>query len=207
MKESYDQVDHKPAPQRAVHTEDEYTQEQPYRPDAGHLVTGLYHSQDDAERAFQGLTTTHGYRPEDVSVLMSDETRKRYWNADITSDRPIEEGSRALEGLGLGGAVGGSVGAVIGAVAAIGTSLVFPGIGLVVAGPIAGLIAGGAAGGAAGGLFGALIGAGIPDERAEAYEQGLRDGGIVLGTHARDEEHAAALARDMESYGGTNVRV
>ncbi len=173
----------------------------------GPLVTGLYRDPDEVERAYGDLTTKHGYRPEDVSVLMSDETRKRYWNADISPDgAKITEGSKALEGLGVGSAVGGTLGALIGGIAAIGTTVLFPGLGIVIAGPLAAAFAGAGAGGATGGLLGALVGAGIPEERAVEYERGLNEGGIVLGTRARDAEHARELERHYSSYGATNIR-
>ena len=70
---------------------------------------------------------------------------------------------------------------------------------------IAGAIAGAGAGGAAGTILGALIGAGIPEDRAKEYESGIREGGIVLGTRARDDAHAAELERDFTSYGGRDV--
>lgn len=172
------------------------------------LVTGLYSNRDDAERAYSDLTTRHGYQPADVNVLMSDETRKKYWNSDINAAGPTtyEEGSKALEGMGVGSAVGGTLGAIIGGIAAIGTNVLFPGLGLVVAGPLAAALAGAGAGGATGGLLGALVGAGIPEERAVEYERGLNEGGVVIGTHARDEAHAAELERDYATYGASNVR-
>ena len=74
-----------------------------------------------------------------------------------------------------------------------------------VAGPIAGAIAGAGAGGATGTLVGALIGAGIPENRAAEYERGLRDGGSVLGTRAKDDIHASELERDFTGYGARNV--
>lgn len=49
--------------------------------------------------------------------------------------------------MGIGSAIGGTIGAVAAAVAAAGTSLVFPGLGIVVAGPLAASLAGGGAGG------------------------------------------------------------
>jgi uncharacterized protein YjbJ (UPF0337 family) len=172
------------------------------------LVTGLYNRPEDAQRAYSDLTTRHGYKPDDVSVLMSDDTRKRYFDADtrLEGAAPEGEGSKALEGMGVGSALGGTLGAIIGGIAAIGTNVLFPGLGLVVAGPLAAALAGAGAGGATGGLLGALVGAGIPEERAVEYERGLNEGGIVLGTHARDEEHAAQLERDYANYGATNVR-
>jgi uncharacterized protein YjbJ (UPF0337 family) len=180
------------------------------RDTSGRLVTGLYESPEHAGRAYQDLTTRHGYTSEDVSVLMSDETRARHFGSaepgrefeDATSH---ESGSKAAEGAGIGGATGLGVGAALGALLAAATSIAIPGLGLVVAGPIAGAIAGAGAGGAAGTIMGALIGAGIPEERAQVYDRGIREGGIVLGTRARDDAHAAELERDFTTYGGRDV--
>jgi uncharacterized protein YjbJ (UPF0337 family) len=172
---------------------------------AGGYVTGLYSTPDAASRAYQDLTTRHGYKPEDVNVLMTDETRKRHFG-DVKPGTELEGGTKAAEGMGVGGAIGGGVGAAIAALFAVGTSIAIPGLGLVVAGPIAAALAGAGAGAATGGLIGALVGAGIPEERAREYERGLNDGGIVIGTRARDAAHAAELEKDFGSYGGSNVR-
>lgn len=172
---------------------------------AGGYVTGLYSTPDAASRAYQDLTTRHGYRPEDVNVLMTDDTRKRHFG-DVKPGTELEGGTKAAEGMGVGGAIGGGVGAAIAALFAVGTSIAIPGLGLVVAGPIAAALAGAGAGAATGGLIGALVGAGIPEERAREYERGLSEGGIVIGTRARDAAHAAELEKDFGSYGGSNVR-
>ena len=172
---------------------------------SGHLVTGLYDSPEHAGRAYNDLTTKHGYKSDDVSVLMSDETRQRHFG-DVKPGTEFKTGSKAAEGAGVGGAAGISVGAVLGGLLAAATSIAIPGIGLIVAGPLAGAIAGAGAGGAAGTLIGALIGAGIPEERAKVYDEGIRGGGIVLGTRARDEAHAAELERDFTTYGGRDIR-
>ena len=168
------------------------------------LVTGLYNSPEHAGRAYHDLTTRHGYKADDVSVLMSDETRKRHFG-DVKPGTEFKTGSKAAEGAGVGGAAGLGVGAALGAILAAATSIAIPGVGLIVAGPIAGAIAGAGAGGAAGGLLGALIGAGIPEERAKVYDEGIRHGGIVLGTRARDEAHAAELERDFTTHGGRDI--
>jgi len=171
---------------------------------AGGYVTGLYSTPESATKAYQDLTTRHGYKSDDINVLMSDETRKRHFG-DVKPGTELESGTKAAEGMGVGGAIGGGVGAAVAAIFAVGTSIAIPGLGLVVAGPIAAALAGAGAGAATGGLIGALVGAGIPEERAAQYEQGLKNGGIVLGTRARDDAHAAELENDFGSYGGTNV--
>src|SRR5688572_11380137 len=48
----------------------------------GRYVTGLY-TPESADRAYQELTSKHGYKSDDISVLMSDDTRKKYYG-DVT---------------------------------------------------------------------------------------------------------------------------
>jgi uncharacterized protein YjbJ (UPF0337 family) len=170
----------------------------------GRYVTGLY-TPETANRAYEGLTTKHGYKSDDISVMMSDDTRKKHFG-DVTPGTELSGGTKAAEGLGKGAAIGGGIGAALAALFAVGTSLVIPGLGLVVAGPIAAALAGAGAGGATGGLIGALIGAGIPEDRAREYERGINEGGVLIGTRYRDDEHARELERDFTAYGGRNVR-
>ena len=172
----------------------------------GALVTGMYNSPEHAQRAYDDLTSRHGYKANEISVMMSDESRKKHFG-DAKPGMELEHGSKAAEGAGKGGGIGMGIGAALGAILAIGTSIVIPGLGIVVAGPIAAALAGAGAGGVAGGLIGAMVGAGIPEDRAVEYERGMKDGGIVIGTRARDEKHAADLQRDYEGWGGTNVKV
>ena len=167
-------------------------------------VTGLYDSPDAATRAYEGLRDRHGYDPADIDVLMTDETRSRHFG-DVEPGTEFSGGTKAAEGLGKGSAIGGGVGAALAAIFAVGTSVVIPGLGLVVAGPIAAALAGAGAGGATGGIIGALVGAGIPKDRATAYDAGLKKGGIVIGTRARDAKHAADLEREFGSYGGRDI--
>jgi uncharacterized protein YjbJ (UPF0337 family) len=167
-------------------------------------VTALYPTPEAASRAYTGLTTDHGYKSDDIDVMMSDDTRKRHFG-DAAPGTELTGGTKAAEGMGKGGMIGGGIGAALGALFAVGTSIVIPGLGLVVAGPLAAALAGLGAGGATGGLIGALVGAGIPEERAREYEHGIREGGILIGTRPRDDKHASDLARDFGSYGGRNV--
>ena len=100
------------------------------------LVTGLYDSPDSAGTAYQELTTRHGYKEDEISVVMSDDTRKRHFG-DAKPGQEFKEGSKAAEGAGIGGGLGLGVGAALGALVAAATAIAIPGLGLVVAGPIA----------------------------------------------------------------------
>lgn len=170
----------------------------------GRYVTGLFRDRESAEGAY-GSLNTRGYNTDDIDLLMTDETRNKHFNTDNTVAE-TELGSKALEGTAVGGAIGGTVGAIAAAIAAIGTSLAIPGLGIVIAGPIAAALAGAGAGGATGGLIGALIGAGIPEERAKIYDEGVRNGGIVMGVKSRNDEDADYFENEWRNkYRGESV--
>jgi len=166
------------------------------------MVTGLFRDRESAERAYNSLNT-RGYTKDDVNLLMSDDTRKKYFADDNVKD--TELGTKAWEDAGKGAAIGCGVGATLAAIAAIGTTVALPGLGLLVAGPLAAGLLGAGAGGLTGGLIGALVGAGIPEERAKLYEKGVNDGGIVMGVNARNDEDAEYLENDWKTNRGEHV--
>jgi hypothetical protein len=163
------------------------------------MVTGMFRDRDSAEVAYRSLSD-RGYSKDDVNVMMSDDTRKKYFDDEDDSDL----GSKALEGAGVGAGIGGTLGAIIAGLAAVGT-LAIPGVGLIASGPIAAALAGLGAGGAAGGLVGALVGAGIPEDRAKIYDKGIREGGIIMGVNPRSDEDAAYIEQQWRSNRGEEI--
>jgi hypothetical protein len=165
------------------------------------MMTGMFRDRTSAERAYNSLSS-RGYSKDDVNLVMSDDTRKKHFSSD-SADTDL--GDKALEGAGAGSAIGGTLGAIVGAVAAIGTSVAVPGLGLIVAGPLAAGLAGAGAGGLTGGLLGALVGSGIPEDRAKEYEHGVKEGGIVMGVHPRNEEDATYLENEWRNSNGESI--
>lgn len=165
--------------------------------DNAKLVTGLFKSKVAAEAAVDALLK-RGFSRDDISVLMSDETRSKHF--------ALASRTHAADGLGIGAAAGGTVGAVLAAIAAVGSTLFLPGLNLVIAGPIAAALAGLGAGGAAGGLIGALIGAGIPEYRAKVYEAGIKGGGILIGVEAHEDEEVDRIEELLDELGAEHVR-
>ena len=163
------------------------------------IMTSSFRDRESAERAYNAISA-RGYKDDEIHVLMSDETRTRLFPRDAEKS---DMGSKAFEGAAVGVAVGGAVGATLAGFAAAAAALTIPGLGIVVAGPIAGALAGGAAGATAGGLVGMGVGAGIPEDRARAYETDLKAGGIVLGVMPRHDEDARYFEANWR---GTNVR-
>jgi hypothetical protein len=160
----------------------------------------MFRDRDSAERAYNALPA-RGYSERDINLAMSDETRRRHFG----DGRESELGNKAAEGAGVGGAVGATIGAIGAAIAAVGTSLVIPGLGIVLAGPAAAALAGAGAGGVTGGLIGALVGWGIPEERVKNYEEGIKQGGIVMGVTPRSDEDAEYIEREWRNNRGEHV--
>jgi len=117
-------------------------------------------------------------------------------------DNAAEDGAAA--GAGVGALTGGGAGLLAG----LGT-LAIPGIGPVIAGGwllagAVGALAGAAVGGAAGGLLGALANAGVSEEEAHVYAEGVRRGGTLLSVRAEDDR-AETIAAILRHAGGVDI--
>jgi hypothetical protein len=179
-------------------------------PRAARMVTGLFTSKENAERGYRAATRL-GYENSDIDVLMSEETRNRYFSpahdtktdlsCDSTKDT-AEDGQSADE---LGGPAGGTIGTIAPAVAGVGTLLLVPVLGVLAAGPVVAALTAAGAVGLAGALIGALTKWGIPERRVEEYEQGIRAGGVLMGVRPRSDEDASNLVREWQGSGGELV--
>ncbi len=160
------------------------------------VVTGLFRDKDSAERAYLAAAQA-GYSSNDIDIIMSEETRERYYGKNATLE--TEVGNKSSEGAALGGTIGAAVGAIAAAVTATGTVLVLPALGLVVAGPLAAGLAGAGAGGISGGFVGALIGWAIPEDTLKKYESDVKDGGILIGVKTKNEVDANRFRQEWAS--------
>ncbi len=170
-----------------------YTPE--YRND---YVSKVFNTREDADRAYNDLSSK-GYSQDDINVMMSDDTRDRYFSDENAHDSALAD--NVADNAGTGSLIGGGIGAVVGAIAAIGSNVLLPGLGLIVAGPLAAGLAGAGAGAATGGLIGALTGMGVPEEEAEHYKNQVKDGGIYMGFKPRHEDDARSTYDNW--YGNT----
>jgi hypothetical protein len=120
-----------------------------------------------------------------------------------------QNGTKAGEGLGAGAAIGGVLGAIIAGLTATGSIIAVATTGgaatPLVAGPLAAALAGLGIGGLGGGIIGALVGAGIPEEKARAYEEGLKTGGILVGVSA-DSTRTDQVRQIFERDGAVDIQ-
>lgn len=156
------------------------------------MLTGMFSEYEEAERAYHTLLE-HGYHKDEINLMMSQETHKKYF---VNEDADTEIHDKTLQGAEVGAAIGATGGAIAGVAIALGISVAIPGLGFVLAGAILAGISGAAAGMITGGLAGALSGVGIPEEKALLYEEGIREGKIVMGVHPHNTEDAKFIEND-----------
>ncbi len=165
------------------------------------MVTGLFKDSQSVERGYE-VIVQRGYGKGDINVVMSDDTRRRYFSDDRQID--TELGRKVAEGGELGGPMGGTIGTILPVIIAVGV-VALPGLGLILAGPVAVALAAAGAAGLTFGLIGALSDWGIPEERAKQYETGIHDGGILMGVRPHSEEDARYFEQQWEAIGGLHV--
>jgi hypothetical protein len=135
-------------------------------------ISGLFDTHAEASRAVSAL--------EDAGV------------SDVSIVSPEKHGS--TEGTAAGAGIGAAVGGVGGLLAGLGTFAI-PGVGPVVgAGWLATTLIGAMAGGAAGGILGSLTEAGIDEDEAHVYAEGIKRGATLVTARVDETEAEAAEA-------------
>jgi hypothetical protein len=167
------------------------------------MLTAVFRNHRDARVAYDRLLV-RGYTSDEISLLMSESTRAKYVEEEGVEPHKEEVGSMAVEGMGVGGAIGTVVGATAAAIAGIGITLTLPAIGVVV-GPLAYAFGGAGAGAVAGGLIGGLIGLGISEPNAKAYEEVLKNGGVVVGVSPHNADDDREIRKDFKELGGEHI--
>ena len=141
-------------------------------------ITGLFDDYDDANDAVGELVAT-GVPRDEISLVANNATG--WYKAD-----DAEAGEDAATGAGLGAVVGGAGGLATG----LGL-MAIPGLGPVVAAgwlaaTAVGAVGGALVGGAAGGIIGAMTKAGVPENDAHVYAEGVRRGGTMVTARVED---------------------
>lgn len=155
-------------------------------------IIALYDNHRDALQAARRLKTCL-FPKEDIALVGGGEEMR----ASAAAERGGDDEARAV--ISGAAAAGGTVGAGAGFLAGLGL-LPIPGMGSVVAiGWLVSMLLGAGLGVAAGGLVGALIAAGVPEEEAHAYAEGVRRGGtlVVARVDPRRAKRARAILRNQ----------
>lgn len=145
---------------------------------------GIFPNYNEAQDALNALQHS-GFAMNQVSIIAkdSDQLQNDNQHSDVVV-KTVTDTTHVEDGAKTGGTTGGAVGGITGLLVGLGT-LAIPGVGpIMLAGAaataIATTLAGGAIGAATGGLMGGLIGLGIPENRAQAYNDHVVNGQYLL---------------------------
>ena len=148
-------------------------------------ISRLYDNYSDAQAAVTKLEAA-GVPHSDISIVANNSDG---W-FDGKKDRDGDGVDDRAEAAGTGAGVGAGIGGAAGLLAGLGL-LAIPGLGPVVAaGWLAATAVGAAAGAATGGLVGALTQAGVSDDEAPLYAEGVRRGGSLVTAKVADVDKA-----------------
>src|ERR1700730_15965399 len=158
---------------------------------ASKTVVAVFDNMDDAQNVVRELEN-ESFSRDDISVV----ARK---DAGATAT-PTDQTAHVASDAGIGAALGG-----IGGLLLSFAGLAVPGVGPVLAvGPIVAALSGAGIGALAGGIIGALTEAGVPEEEAHRYAEGLRRGHVLVTIHT-DADRALEARDIMDSHGAVDV--
>lgn len=175
-------------------------------------IVRLFDTRQDAMTALTELERL-GVPPQDISLIASNQD-KWFDQEGNHKGRKIKDSDRdgrddRAEGAAKGATTGGVLGAGAGLLAGLGL-LAIPGLGPVVAAgwlasTATGAAVGAVAGGAVGGLVGALTKAGVPEEEAHVYSEGVKRGGTLLSVRA-PEDRAREVETVLDRYNAVTAQ-
>ncbi|MET0528648.1 hypothetical protein [Microvirga sp. P5_D2] len=145
-------------------------------------ITAFFNTYDEAAKAVQRLEAARipGF---EISLVSNNANNVHSHHATRTYDETDDH-----DFAGAGAAAGTIAGGGAGLLAGLGTVAV-PGLGPVIAaGWLISTLVGAGAGAALGGLMGALADAGLSDEDAEVYAEGVRQGGTLVTVRVDEAE-------------------
>ena len=164
-------------------------------------ISRLYDDYCNAQRAVTRLEAA-GVPHSDLSIVANNSDN--WYGVDQKVDRDRDSRDDRAESAATGAGIGAGLGGVAGLLAGLGV-LAIPGLGPVVAaGWLASMALGATAGAATGGIAGALTQAGVSEEEAPLYAEGVRRGGTLVS--ARVPEADRARFESMLDQSAVNVR-
>lgn len=163
-------------------------------------AVGTFSTREDAEYALRELRDA-GFKMDRVSVVANNPERE-----DSIGGKEVSTSEQVKGGTAAGATTGAATGGLLGLIGGLGV-IALPGVGIAAELGIvlANTLLGSGIGAAGGGLVGALIGWGVPEDRAQYYNEMLAQGKYVVlieGTQAEISGAEAILKnRRIQDWG------
>ncbi|MBD2109341.1 general stress protein [Nodosilinea sp. FACHB-13] len=178
-------------------------------------AVGLFSTRQEAEQALHQLRDS-GFQMDRVSVVAKSGEGLNDLTTDGDFDPDKTKAEQTQDGAGAGATAGAVTGGAVGLIGSLGV-LAIPGVGPLAGAGIllANTLLGSGIGAASGGLLGGLIGWGVPEDRANYYNDRVynNDDYLVLVEGSEQEIQAAESVlsqngiRDWGVYGATGSPV
>ena len=159
-------------------------------------VSGVFFTKKDADKAYNALIR-RGHTPDDISVLMSDETLNIYEN-------PSRENAGAKEDVEQDSALEKAKIVLAEAVVSITTMISLPGLGIAISNTLLKRITG-TTEMPSDKTVGSVIGARIPEEHSSSYGDSMKEGGIIISVDPRNKEEKRAIVKDFKDNNGHDI--
>lgn len=173
-----------------------------YAYDTHGTISAVFLTRENADKAYNALIK-RGYSRDEISLLMSDETLNKHFNQSSYHSEPEAKMTEPSK-ISLGTALGGTTGAVTGILYSL-SLISIPGLGIAIAGPwIAGLT-GAAAGAITGRTIGSIISSKVAKENSESYEDGVKEGGIIISVDPKNLAERNAIIREFKQFHGQDI--
>lgn len=165
-------------------------------------VSGVFFTKKDADAAYNGLLK-RGHTPDDISVLMSDETldkhqKQGYEQANDESTKVVEPAGDSL--------LDKTKTAITETIISITAMISLPGLGIAISNTLFKKIAiNPQEGELANGTVSAVIGSRIPEEHTDSYGGSVKEGGIIISVDPRNEDEKRAIVLDFKKHNGHDI--
>lgn len=153
-----------------------------------------FQSYNEANDYYESLHDL-GYSKDDVSILMTDQTRD-----SIPEYLSIKESESVMKDVWTGAATWWTIWWIIWAIVALGTSVIFPVSGVVIAWPLLWVLTWAGAWWIVGWLVWALTNIWLNNDEAEKFSEKIQNWEIVLVIEVKDEHHKHRLMDLKNTY-------
>lgn len=166
---------------------------------------GVYLSRNAVNKAI-GLLKSHGFGPEDISVMFPDQIRPPDARGR-TRDIPYKQRTLLREGAVIGAVLGAIIIGLVSLLVGMGFFTI-PGVSKVLddtGNQLTATVIGILFGIFAGGFSGALVGIGTPEPATRRYGNYVKQGGIVLSVHVENMEEDDAAREILQTTGARDI--
>ncbi|WP_138476839.1 hypothetical protein [Dyadobacter bucti] len=158
-------------------------------------VSGVFFSKEDADRAYHNLLE-RGHTPDDISILMSDETLNKYQNPDPSTAEEAPEYESALSR---------AANAFSGVIISITSMISLPELGIAISNTLQKRLSGYASGSLPAASSEAISSSGVPETHVDSYGGHMKEGGIIISVDPRNKAEKRAIIKDFRDNNGHDI--